>query len=92
MKSGAVSIHTRAAQKSLDQHSGAGSLRVELQDEQGKPLPGFSLDDCEELFDDTLDRRVHWKPKTDLSPLIGQSVQVRFVLRDADLYSFQFRD
>jgi hypothetical protein len=72
--------------------SAAGSLRVELQDEQGKPLPGFSLDDCEEIFGDTLDRSVQWKPKADLSPLIGQAVRVRFVLKDADLYSFQFHD
>lgn len=72
--------------------SAAGSLRVELQDAQGKPLPGFKLDDCEELFGDTLERRVQWKPKADLSPLNGQPVRVRFVLHDADLYSFQFRD
>ena len=72
--------------------SAAGSLRVELQDEHGKPLPGFSLDDCEELFGDTLDRSVHWKTKADLSALIGRPVRVRFELRDADLYSFQFRD
>jgi len=72
--------------------SAAGSLRVELQDEQGEPLPGYSLDDCEELFGDTLDRGVSWKSKADLSPLIGRSVRVRFVLHDADLYSFQFRD
>ena len=65
---------------------------MELQDVQGKPLPGFSLDESEELFGDTLDRGVNWNVKADLSPLIGQPVQVRFVLRDADLYSFQFRD
>ena len=70
----------------------AGSLRVELQDEQGKPLPGFSLEDCEELFGDTLDRTVRWKTKADLSALVDQPVRVRFVLKDADLYSFQFRD
>lgn len=72
--------------------SAAGSLQVELQDENGKPLPGYSLDDCEELFGDTLDRGVNWKTKADLSPLSGRAVRVRFVLRDADLYSFQFRE
>ena len=71
--------------------SAAGSLQVELQDEKGKPLPGYTLDDCEELFGDTLDRGVNWKTNADLSPLIGRTVRVRFVLRDADLYSFQFR-
>jgi len=72
--------------------SAAGSLQVELQDENGKPLPGYSLDDCEELFGDTLDRGANWKTKADLSPLSGRAVRVRFVLRDADLYSFQFRE
>ncbi len=66
-------------------------LQVELQDAQGKPLPGFSLDHCEEMFGDSLDRTVQWTPKANLSPLIGQPVRVRFVLRDANLYSFQFR-
>jgi hypothetical protein len=72
--------------------SAAGSLQVELQDEQGKPLPGHALSDCEELFGDTIDRGVTWKTKSSLSPIVGQTVRVRFVLRDADLFSFQFRD
>lgn len=70
----------------------AGSIRVELQDEHGNPLTGLSLGDCEELFGSTLDRSVHWKTKADLSALIGQPVRVRFELRDAVLFSFQFRD
>lgn len=72
--------------------SAAGSIRVELQDAQGKPLPGYSIDECEELFGDTLDRSVKWKSKSDLTSLNGQPVRLRFVLKDADLYSFQFRD
>lgn len=72
--------------------SAAGSLQVELQDLQGRPLPGYSLNDCEELFGDTLDRAVTWKSDRDLAALMGQPVRVRFVLRDADLYSYQFRD
>ncbi len=72
--------------------SAAGSIRVALQDAQGKPIPGFSLDECEELFGDTLDRRVKWKSNSDLTSLNGQAVRLRFVLHDADLYAFQFRD
>lgn len=71
--------------------SAAGSVRVELQDAAGTPLPGYSLVECEELFGDTLDRSVSWKAQSDLTQLNGQAVRVRFVLRDADLYSFQFR-
>lgn len=72
--------------------SAAGSVQVELQDQAGKPLPGYSLDDCDELFGDTLDRNVVWKSKPDLSKLVGQTVRLRFVLHDADVFSFQFRD
>ena len=72
--------------------SAAGSVRVELQDQEGKPLPGYSIDDCEELFGDTLDRNVVWKTNPDLSTIIGQTVRLRFVLHDADVFSFQFRD
>jgi len=72
--------------------SAAGSVRVELQDAAGKPLPGYGAEDSEELFGDTLDRNVTWKEKPDLSAIVGQTVRIRFVLRDADLYSYQFHD
>ena len=70
--------------------SAAGSLRVELQNEAGEPIPGFSLEDCPEIFGDTVDRVVTWKSGADVSRLAGQTVRLRFGLRDADLYSFQF--
>ncbi len=72
--------------------SAAGSLQVELQDQAGKTPPGYSLDDCDKLFGDTLDRNVVWKSKPDLSKLVGQTVRLRFVLHDPDVFSFQVRD
>ena len=39
----------------------AGSIRVEIQDENGKPVPGFRLQDCDEIFGDELDRIVSWR-------------------------------
>ena len=41
--------------------SAAGGLRVELQDAESKPIPGFTLADCPEHFGDTIDRAVTWK-------------------------------
>jgi hypothetical protein len=38
--------------------SAAGDIRVELQDAQGRAIPGFGLDACPPLFGDTLDRSV----------------------------------
>ncbi len=72
--------------------SAAGSVRVELQDVDGRPLPGFASDDCDELFGDTLDRTVSWKEQADLTAVSGRVVRVRFLLHDADLFAFQFRD
>lgn len=70
--------------------SGAGGVRVEIQDAAGQPLPGYALSDCPELFGDSLDLVVRWKQGGDVRPLAGKPVRLRFVLKDADLYSFQF--
>ncbi|MSU72570.1 MAG: hypothetical protein EXS43_09540 [Opitutus sp.] len=70
--------------------SAAGSLHVELADSAGRPLPGFSLADSDEHFGDSLARAVTWKGKSDTSALAGQPVRLRFRLRDAEVYAFQF--
>lgn len=70
--------------------SAAGSVRVELQDAEGRPLPGYSLAECDELFGDTLDRVVSWSGQAEIKLPAGQPVRLRLVLSDADLYSLQF--
>lgn len=70
--------------------SAAGSVRVEIQDEDGKQINGFSLTDCPEIFGDSNARSVTWKNDADLSALAGKPVRLLFELKDADLYSFQF--
>jgi hypothetical protein len=70
--------------------SAAGSLRAEIQDATGRPLPGFTLADCDELFGDTPDRAVTWKEKSDVGSLAGRPVRLRLVLCEADLFSLRF--
>ncbi len=71
--------------------SAAGSIRVEIQDTNGKPLDGFSLADCPELFGDTIARTVVWKDDSkDVSSLAGKPVRLLFEVKDADIYSFRF--
>lgn len=72
--------------------SAAGSIRVELQNPDGRPIPGFTLADSYELFGDRLDRVVEWKRGCKLEQLAGKPVRLRFVLKDADLYSYQFTE
>ena len=70
--------------------SAAGTVRVEIQDAAGKPIPGFALADCPDIFGDRLEQIVEWKQGSDLGKLTGQPVRLRFVLSDADLYAIRF--
>jgi len=72
--------------------SAFGSLRVEVQNAEGQPLPGFALADSIELYGDTVARTAMWKNDPDLSMHAGKPVRLRFVLRDADLYSLLFEE
>lgn len=72
--------------------SAAGGVRVELATEQGEPLPGLSFDDCDVLFGDSLEQQVVWKDNTLLADYAGRPVRLRFELKDADVFSFQFAD
>ena len=71
--------------------SAAGSLKVEIQDAQGQPIDGFRLKDCLPIFGDQLDRTVSWTGEAKLSDFEGRPIRLRLALKDADLYSFQFR-
>lgn len=70
--------------------SAAGGVRVEIQDVNGKALPGFTLEDCPPIFGDTIERMVTWKNGGDVSSLVGKPVRLRLALQDADVYAFQF--
>jgi len=71
--------------------SAVGSVRVEIQDAEGKPIPGYALADCPETWGDEIERAVEWKSGSDVSALAGKTVRLRFVMMDADLYSIRFR-
>jgi hypothetical protein len=70
--------------------SAAGSVRVELQDREGRPLPGFALNECSPFVGDVIDHKVHWQGGADLSSLAGHAVRMRLALQEADVYSFRF--
>ncbi len=71
--------------------SAAGRLKVEIQDEKGQPVEGFSLEECPEITGDEISRIVSWNGGDDLGSLAAKTVRLRFVMKDADLYSLRFR-
>ena len=71
--------------------SAAGAICVEIQDADGKPIPGFTLKDSSPVFGDDLQRTVTWKSGDDVGPLAGNPIRLRFVLKDADVYALRFQ-
>jgi hypothetical protein len=70
--------------------SASGSVQVEIQNADGSSIPGFTLADAPETFGDKIDAAYAWKQGTDVSSLAGKPVRLRFVVRDADVYSYRF--
>ena len=70
--------------------SAAGSLRVEIRDEDSRPIPGYTLRESVDIFGNHINGRAAWKHGTDVSALAGRPVILRFVMGDADLYSMRF--
>jgi hypothetical protein len=68
--------------------SSVGSLKIAVLDLDGRELPGLGEADSEELAGDEIDRDVRWKGGATIATLGERPVRLKFVLRDADLYSF----
>lgn len=70
--------------------SAAGSVRVEILDADGKAFPGRTLADSQDFAGNRLEHDFRWKKGADLSDLAGRVIRLRFVLKDADIYSLRF--
>ena len=90
-------LHTRLLRAAgnhleLNLATGAtGQVRVEVQDEAGRPFPGLALEDCDPLIGDQCARLVSWRGEHRLPLLAGKPLRLRFAMQDADLYSLCFR-
>jgi hypothetical protein len=72
--------------------SAVGQVQVEMLDVPGKPIPGYTLEDCDQIYTtNQMNRVVTWNGQSTLAELAGKPIRLRFVMRDADLYAFQFR-
>ena len=69
----------------------SGSIKVELQDADGRPIPGYELSTSKPLTGDSIEQAVSWKTSAKVPPATGDPIRIRFVIRNADVYSMQFR-
>ncbi|MBN1342359.1 MAG: hypothetical protein JXQ73_06750 [Phycisphaerae bacterium] len=72
--------------------SAMGLARVEIQDSSGKPVPSYALEECDRIHATNSTKHVvTWRGKSDLGPLSGQPVRLRFELQfGTRLYAFRF--
>jgi hypothetical protein len=70
--------------------SAAGSVRCEIRDEQGKPVPGYTFKDCDLICGDKIEWPVTWNGSGELKQFAGKVIRLCFELKDADLYAMRF--
>lgn len=77
----------------LNLDTGAGGVaKVEILGANGEPLPGFAMTDADELNGNSVRMAVTWRGgESNVSALAGKEVRLRFRMRAARLYAFQFR-
>jgi len=70
--------------------SAGGSVFVEMLDNQGNPIQGFTKNDCIPVVGNSVSMPVRWKGGNNLRELNNKPVQLRFYMKDSKLYAFQF--
>jgi hypothetical protein len=79
-------------QLELNADASEGSIAVEILNEDGDPLPGFTRSDCEQLAKvDGIRLHPHWKGKENMNSIIGQTVRLKIYLDRATLFAFQIK-
>ena len=71
--------------------SAAGEIKIEILNGHNQVIEGFSADDCQAIIGNEICKQVKWTERENLNSLNNQAIKLRFMLKDADLYSIQFR-
>jgi hypothetical protein len=69
---------------------GTGQARVEVRDDQGVPIKGFTVEACDPIWGNDVHRRVTWSGKGDVSALAEKPIRLHFRMRNTKLYAFEF--
>ena len=85
-----ITVSAGSLRLNLQTRAGAGA-QVEIINLEGRPIAGYARADCDRLPIDGLDSPVGWRGH-DLSRLKGRTIRLRFILKNADLYSLRLTD
>lgn len=67
-----------------------GAFDVSILDDAGRPIEGYSSDRCDTFTSDERRHVVTWGSNERVDALAGRPIRLRFHLRNAALYAFQF--
>jgi hypothetical protein len=72
-----------------------GYAQIGFEDEHGRPVPGFTVDDCLYINGNFVEHEVRWltsdrQLRTDVSELSGRPVRLVVRMRGSSLYAVQF--
>lgn len=67
-----------------------GEIRVTVHRPDGETIDGYPVQESKAIHGDSLRHRVSWRSSSEFAELIGTPIQLRFHLKNADLYSFWF--
>lgn len=70
--------------------SAMGTARVGIYDKNNKPIPGYSIGECDVIQGNYVKKEVGWKNSADVSSLAGKPVRIYFEMRATKLYGFEF--
>ena len=71
--------------------SAAGFIKVEILDLDGNKIEGFELENSTEIIGNEIEKIVTWNGNPDFKKINKKPVRLRFVMKDADLYSIRFK-
>ena len=69
----------------------ACDVRVEILSANHEPIEAFSKDAVDPIRSGGREQQVSWKGNADVTSLVGRSIRLKFSIKSAKLYSFQFR-
>lgn len=72
--------------------SSIGYVKIILLDEDGFEIDGFGENNSVKLVGDKIDFPVIWKTNKKISELNGRKTCIKFIIKDADVYSFAVFD
>ena len=66
-----------------------GTLAVEVLDDNGQPMEGFTKKDCISMKkSDKTKQMISWEKHPGVTSLVGKTVRLKFYLNQADIYAF----